>query len=335
MLAKAVLDKCVCAGKSTKKMSRDKWLVERKSGIGGSDAGAIMGFNKWATPLTVYFSKISDEKTSEVNNPAIEWGNMAEDAIRRGIAKQYGLKIEKAPYMYRSIKHSFMIADLDGLVFAESETDIDGSKVEGLGGLEIKTTTRFNNEFSSDEIPDSYYCQVQHYMSVTGLGWFILAVMIDRVGGKTYVVPRNEEFIDQLVHTESVFWHDLVQKRVPPAPKGTEREMDLISSLPMAESVALDEEYSDLLNRREYLEAQIKAMKTESDALKERVLLQIASVSGTEASEKTVATCGDWKITYSTQNRKSADIKALEADGLEKYIKTSSSKVARFTRIKA
>ncbi|RXM79824.1 YqaJ viral recombinase family protein, partial [Clostridium tetani] len=28
-----------------------KWLQERQKGIGGSDAGAILGINKWKTPF--------------------------------------------------------------------------------------------------------------------------------------------------------------------------------------------------------------------------------------------------------------------------------------------
>jgi len=334
MLVKELLTKGFCTSKSTKNMSRAKWLETRKSGIGGSDSGAIMGLNKWASPLTVYFSKKGE--VEEFTNSAIEWGVMAEDAIRRGIAKQCNLKIEKVPYMFRSLENPFMIADLDGLVLAKDETDVNGVKVQGIGGLEIKTTTRFNNEFKDDEIPDSYYCQVQHYMAVTGLDWFILAVMIDKVGGKTYVIPRNEAFIEKLIESEKVFWCEFVEKDIAPMPSGIEREMQYVSALPMVESIVLSDECEEYLKQREAIESTIKELKAQSDAFKTKVLLEMAALSTGDASEKTVATCKDWKITYSTQKRRSADIDALENDGLaEKYVSESISRVVRITRVKS
>lgn len=35
-------------------MSRQEWLKLRKTGIGGSDAGAVCGVNPYASPIHVY-----------------------------------------------------------------------------------------------------------------------------------------------------------------------------------------------------------------------------------------------------------------------------------------
>ena len=42
---------------STEGLSREDWLKLRTTGIGGSDAGAILGLNKYSTPLSVYLAK--------------------------------------------------------------------------------------------------------------------------------------------------------------------------------------------------------------------------------------------------------------------------------------
>ena len=34
-------------------MNREEWLNERRTGIGGSDAAAVMGLNPWKSPLDV------------------------------------------------------------------------------------------------------------------------------------------------------------------------------------------------------------------------------------------------------------------------------------------
>ena len=38
---------------NTKNMDRLDWLKARQSGIGGSDVAAIMGLNKWKSPIDV------------------------------------------------------------------------------------------------------------------------------------------------------------------------------------------------------------------------------------------------------------------------------------------
>ena len=41
----------------TSTFTREQWLELRRTGIGGSDAGAILGLNKYSTPLSVYLAK--------------------------------------------------------------------------------------------------------------------------------------------------------------------------------------------------------------------------------------------------------------------------------------
>lgn len=50
---------------STRGMSNDEWLSLRKSGIGGSDAGAICGVNPYSSSVKVFIDKTSD-KVSEI-----------------------------------------------------------------------------------------------------------------------------------------------------------------------------------------------------------------------------------------------------------------------------
>ncbi|MCP1399259.1 putative phage-related endonuclease [Bacillus cereus] len=45
---------------TTEDMAHEQWLEARKSGIGGSDAAAIAGLNKWSSPIRVYYDKISE-----------------------------------------------------------------------------------------------------------------------------------------------------------------------------------------------------------------------------------------------------------------------------------
>ena len=48
---------------STEEMSYAEWLEARRKGIGGSDAGPIMGLSDYGSPLTVYIDKKGLEGT--------------------------------------------------------------------------------------------------------------------------------------------------------------------------------------------------------------------------------------------------------------------------------
>lgn len=330
MLYEKIIDTGRVNFQSTEEMTREQWLDLRKTGIGGSDAGAIMGFNKYATPLSVYLAK--KDMSHFEGNAATEWGNILESPIREKAKEELGIQIETVPGMFTSAKHPFMNANLDGLVFVDGEKEIAGSVVSGLGGHEIKTS-RTGDGFTADEIPDSYYCQVQHYMAITGLPFFVLTVyIIDRYEGKHYVIPRNDYFIERLVKQEGDFWNFNILQNNMPAPTGNENEADLIKSLPMAESIQLDAETENVIEKLQEVKAQIKELETEKTSLEESVKLAMFNASDNENAEKTTAICGGWKITYNTQTRTTADSDALKKAGLfESYSKTTFSKVMRIS----
>ena len=52
----------------TKDMDRKDWLMLRKNGIGGSDAGAVCGLNPYVSPVEVYASKTCEDIGEEVTD---------------------------------------------------------------------------------------------------------------------------------------------------------------------------------------------------------------------------------------------------------------------------
>lgn len=338
MLYEDVLKKGFCTAISTDGMDEETWLERRREGIGGSDSGAILGMNKYATPLSVYVSKkgLIDSGLNK-NNRSIKWGKMAEAAIRDGLAKDLDLHIETAPVMFTSRGNPFMLADLDGLIFVPEAREINGKTVKGIGGLEIKTATSRNTEFGNDEIPDSYYCQVQHYMAVTGLDWFVLAVLIDKADGRIYVVPRSDDFINNiLVPAEKAFWNDYILTDTMPAPTGNEYEAKMIDGIykECAAEVELPEDVSFLCDEYNLALQEEKEMGERKEILKEKIKIAILNASPTADVEKQkiIAKAGGAKISWNKQIRKIADTDRLKKAGLfDEYCKESSSLVMKIT----
>lgn len=313
----------------------EKWSMLRTTGIGGSDAGAIMGLNKYASKLTVYMAKCGAEGFS--GNETTEWGHILEDPIRNKAAEELGVTIEKVPGMFTSDDCEYLNANLDGLVDTNGkEVEIGGNKVTGIGGYEIKTSTD-GTGFSDEEIPDSYYAQVQHYMNVCNLSWFILTVFIlSTKQRRHYIVERNDAWIEDMVNAEKDFWENNVLKGVYPDAAGIESEKEYIEKLPMSESIELTKEIEDLIFNEREIDNQIKTLKQKQEQLKNQILIEMFKNSKNGgAADKVTASGTMYKVTYNTQMRKSVDSDLLKKDGLyEKYSKESSSKVMRISEIK-
>lgn len=308
----------------------EKWLELRTTGIGGSDVGAIMGLNKYASPLTIYLSKKNVEGFK--GNAATEWGHILEDPIRKKAAEELGIEIISVPGMYTSIDIPYMNANIDGLCHAENQVTIGGETVEGLGGFEIKTSSR-GEGFSEDEIPDSYYCQVQHYMAVTNLPWFILtAFFMNTKKARHYVIRRNDDFIySRLLPAEKDFWENYVLTNNPPEPLGIDSESEYTANLNIADTVELDTETEDLIAQRMEVQEEIKNLTQKESALKDSIVLKLSALSNGETNSEKVSASGErFRLSYNIQKRISVDTDALKKSGLfDNYKKESASRILR------
>jgi putative phage-type endonuclease len=217
---------------STNGMSYEEWLEKRNGGVGGSGVGAIMGMNSFASPLTVYLQKKGLVPNQATSRAAKRW-KILEPVIRQITIEEFpSLVIEPVPFMFISPVYPFMSANIDGAIHAPEVVNVGGEDILGVGGHEIKSAKTAYG-WGENEIPDSYYCQVQHYMAVLGLPWFMVSVYIlDAEDVRHYIIRRNAEFIDnKLIPAEKDFWENYVEKSVMPAAIGIENEDDMITGM--------------------------------------------------------------------------------------------------------
>src|SRR5699024_10850639 len=194
-----------------KHLSREEWLQERQSGIGGSDAGTILGVNKWKSKTQLFFEKTNPELKQEVDNEYIYWGNVLEDIVAKEFENRTGKRVRRDNRMLRHPEHDFMLANMDRVVVGEKAL------------LECKTTSQYNKDlWEGDDIPAQYLCQVQHYMAVTGYKKAYIAVLL---GGNTFIwkeIDRDEELINILIEAEKESWENNVQAGEIPDIDGSE-----------------------------------------------------------------------------------------------------------------
>lgn len=145
------------------------------------------------------------ELPEQPDNDRMRYGRMQEPVIRQWYADTTGRTVTVPDGVVRHSKYPFILGSFDGL------TD-DGRL------LEIKTASRGDDwgEPGTDEIPDAYMCQVQHYMMITGLPVADVVVSIAGQMPVLYEVPADTEIHEILIDRENSFWNDYVLKHVLP-----------------------------------------------------------------------------------------------------------------------
>ncbi len=187
--------------------TREEWLKERKTYIGGSDIGAIIDESKWKTSLDVYLDKISDEIDCGDASEAARWGNILEPVVADEYSRQTGFNIELAPNLIRHTRYPHLAANIDR--WADDKKHI----------LECKTARFISKEWGeqyTDTIPVTYLCQVAWYASICDVPKVDIAVLFGGQEFRIYTYMRNIEFEDKLIRIADNFWSNNVLKRIPP-----------------------------------------------------------------------------------------------------------------------
>lgn len=187
---------------------RAVWLIERRSGIGGSDASAAVGLSKWKTPLELFLDKRGELETAE--NEPMRWGNLLEPVVRQEAADRLGLTIVVPNRIIRHPKVHFAIATVDGI--SNGKRLYEGKTARSGDGW---------GEAGSADIPQDYLLQVQHCLFVTQLDVCDVAVLIGGSDFRIYEVPADRDLQEMLIAQEAEFWN-LVQSNTPPEPVNAE-----------------------------------------------------------------------------------------------------------------
>lgn len=217
---------------NTAKMSESEWLELRKSGIGGSDAASIAGINKWASPVVMYMEKLGLYERKAAGEAA-SWGNILEPVVREHFKKAVNeeraeqglspLKVVHRMAIFAHDEHDFIRTNLDGLCYCEEL---------GKGIVEIKTASEYlKEEWEGEDVPNSYFIQVQHNMLVMNVNYAYLAVLIGGNKYKHYFIERDQELIDYLINIESNFWNNHILTKIPPEMDGSDSTKEMLNTL--------------------------------------------------------------------------------------------------------
>ena len=257
-------------------------LAARAKGIGGSDAGAIVGVSPWASAFDVFARLRPDVIPCEgmrVESEAAYWGTALEAPIAERYAKlehAAGSRVELAE-VTTTLRHpgrEWMLAHPDRLISG-------GGKPPGV--LEVKTAGirqahRWGEE-DSGEIPEEYRCQVAHYMAVTDLPRADVAVLLGGQELRVYRLVRDPELEELLIEALEEFWTRHVQAGIPPPIGESPRAAEWIGRLHPRNTTGMRQATAaDIVLAKEYSRA--REVAKDADAAKEAARVPLCAAIG-------------------------------------------------------
>jgi|TARA_Y100000296_G_scaffold46377_1_gene53204 putative phage-type endonuclease len=192
-------------------------LIERKKGIGGSDAGTAIGVNPWKSPYQLYLEKTGARVSEDISDkPAVKRGVRLEPEIIKWVKEDLGITIRKDNTTHISKEHPFLFCHNDGTVVGTHRV------------AEVKSPSIHMREFwgepGTDSVPQYYLAQGVHALAIQpemeGVDFF--AYFDPDI--LHFRLERKQSLIDAYIAKVTRFW-DFVLNKVPPPPQD---ENDLI-----------------------------------------------------------------------------------------------------------
>lgn len=199
--------------------NEEDWLELRTKGIGGSDAGAILGLNPHSSPFRIYKQKVEGYKEDLSENVFIKKGKELENLILTNYVKPYfnkmGYEVGKPEFMLVNSDYPFFRANVDGIAFKKGTSYTENIIVEIKWVSEWAEVNWNKPEYTG--IPASYYAQVQLYMAVTGAKCAIVCALFDKDWEVNYfVISRDELFISDMISKCRDFYQYNMLMKMPP-----------------------------------------------------------------------------------------------------------------------
>lgn len=304
---------------STKDMSREQWLTERRKSIGGSDAASILGLNTYNSPYALWAEKTGAVIPEDISDKeAVRLGNDLEQYVAERFMEATGKKVRRENNIIYNSEYPFAHANPDRMVVGED------------AGLECKTSSSWEiaQQLREGNVPPHWYCQCTHYMMVTGARRWYLAALVFGAGFFHFTIERNEAEIEALAASEADFWLK-VTNHTPPALDGSEATTEALKTIYSGSTPNTCVDLAAVGCHIETYNALCRQIK-ELELLKAEHENSIKNFMGGAET----GTYGSTTISWKSSSRKTFDKAAFEAaNGIipDQYYKTSESRSFRVT----
>ena len=293
-------------------------LEKRKTYLGGTDASAVLGLNRWRTPLMVWMEKTGHPAEDISDKLQVKLGVKLEQAVADLFEEETGKKVHKVNETIFHPEYDFLGANID-------------RKVEGERAiLECKTTSAWKaQEYKDGNMPAEYILQCLHYLMVTGYDRAYLAVLIGNQDFIYQTIERDDLKLKPLLEKEVAWWREHIVKGSMPTQIMAEDNKALQMLYPMETTtslVQLADEASVLFEQLEAFEQDQFILEKKIDEAKNKLKAMIGNSEGCQTPM--------YQATWKKQSITTVNSKKLKEEKPEiftAYSKSSSTRVFRWT----
>lgn len=299
--------------------TRAEFLARRMAGIGGSDLAAVLGLSPYKTPFQLWQEKTGrfEPDFSPEQQERMHWGNVLEDVVARHYADERGCKVQRVNAQMVHRDWPIIIGNVDRVRVTEgSRARWDDAEHRILGAdavLEVKTASAFAaqdkdswGEAGTDQVPQHYWMQVQHYLGISGLPWADLAVLFGGQQFRVYTIHADTALQRDMFAQASDWWQCHVATDTPPDPSNEAEAKLAWATHRVGAQVMASPDIAAAVQDLCDVKDQIKALKAEEQRLRDLICpafgdaealtyqgQKLASWKANAPSQKT-----DWKAAY-------------------------------------
>jgi len=300
-------------------MLSKKQLEERKKYIGASEAAAVLGLSRYATPLEIWAIKTGQIEAPQEETLPMWVGTEMEEIIAKRFTLETGKKVQRVNSTIYHKQHPFLACHLDRKVVGENSI------------LQCKTASAYKCREWENDIPVEYIIQEYHELACSGYKKAYIACLI---GNHKFVITEilfDKEKLNILntIKKEVAFWNKFVAPKVMPDTI-TASDSDVLYQLyPKVidgSEVQLDDNATKIIESLDALEGDYKSLALQIDAQKNELKAIL--------KENEVGTTKNHKVSWKPQITKRLDTHSLKEENpgiYEKYSKTTESRVLRIT----
>ena len=301
-----------------------EWYEQRRKGIGGSDAAAVLGYSRWHSAYDVWRSKIDETATDDDNdNESTRRGSRREPELIQEYSNVTGKQVYSTPHLIHP-DYSYVCANLDGIIPNERV-------------VEAKTARRSDGwgEPDTEDIPIDYYLQCQHYMLIAAALGLIpdadplcdIFVSIAGEAIRIYTIKGNKELWAAMLQKYAEFWRH-VTDLTPPDNLTVFEQVDLLPASTTATKYA-SQEIIETVKQIKHLRGEMATIEDYCKGMQAQLLLYAGDCEAVlKADGSTLYTC------KTSKPRVTVDTARLKKEQPEIYAQyLTEGKAARPVRI--
>lgn len=292
----------------------------RRTILGASEVAAVLGLDKWRTPLDVYNSKMGLVVDAFVDNAHIRRGNKLESIASEYYEEETGEKLRRRHGAFIHPEFPFLVGHVDRIVVG----------CDRLLEIKCPSDAAFR-KMQREGLPESYIVQAQMYMALSGYSQITYCIFCANIwDAAIFTIDYDQAMADTAIKAACDFWNKNVLAKVPPFPVPSDK--------PSLEFKTIG---GDLIRRDDCSFAEASRMLREAAQIKAdgEELYELAKQGVLKAIDDTPGRYegGGLRLSYTeTIGRKTFDYKTLAASkpdlDLEPFFKYGSPS-RRFTPI--